>query len=261
MKWNLAAIGRRERQILCGLFLSKYDRAALDYLGFASFTEAFNTLGYSLQARPASIKNYRDELDPYFPNPRKGWHKRALRDHCRRILETYREANLTQLGGLIQAIISPRHEISAFPEVQQVLCRHEADENSSFAKRLITGLAAERYFTSRYAEIPEFNGKTLTDTTHWGCGFDFKVTTGSDDSYYAVEVKGLRTKSGQIQLTHLEWDMAQALRQRYYLVLVRNFAEVPFQTVIQDPAHANLDFMKTTRKETRVSWTAHIAES
>jgi hypothetical protein len=261
MEWNLAAIGRRDRQILCGLFLSKYDRAALDYLGFASFTEAFNTLGYSLQARPASIKNYRDELDPYFPNPRKGWHKRALRDHCQRILEMYRDATLRQLGDLIQTIVFPHHEITASPEVQQVLFRHKADENSSFAKRLITGLAAERYFTAHYAEMPEFTGKTLTDTTHWGCGFDFKVTTASEDSYDAVEVKGLRYKSGQIQLTHLEWDMAQALRQRYYLVLVRNFAEVPFHTVIPDPAHANLDFLKTTRKETRVSWSAHIAES
>lgn len=260
MGWNLAAIGRRDRQILCGLFLSKYDRAALDYLDFASFTEAFNTLGYSLQARPGSIKNYRDELDPYFPNPRKGWHKRKLRDHCRRVLETYREANLTQLGGLIQAIVSPHHELTVFPEAQQVLARHEANENSSFAKRLITGLAAERYFSAHYAEMPEFKGKTLTDTTHWGCGFDFKAATASGDSYDGIEVKGLCNKSGQIQLTHLEWDMAQALRQRYYLVLVRNFAEVPFHTVIPDPAHANLDFMKTTSRETRVCWSAHIAE-
>jgi hypothetical protein len=52
----------RERQIVCGLFLSKFEKEALAYLGFKSFTEAFNTLGYGLQARPASIKNYRDEL-------------------------------------------------------------------------------------------------------------------------------------------------------------------------------------------------------
>ena len=67
-------LSHRDRQILCGLFLSKFDQKALKYLGFEGFTEAFNTLGYSLQAKPASIKNYRDELDPSFPNGRMGWH-------------------------------------------------------------------------------------------------------------------------------------------------------------------------------------------
>ncbi len=83
------SIGNREKPILAGLYLSKYDLPGLKKLGFESFGEAFNVIGYALGSRPASIKNYRDEFDPLFPNPRKGWHKRRTRDYCLAMLEEY----------------------------------------------------------------------------------------------------------------------------------------------------------------------------
>ena len=66
----------RDRAILIGLFLSKFDKKGIEALGFSNFSEAFNTLGLSIGAKPASLKNYRDEFDPLFPNKRMGWHKR-----------------------------------------------------------------------------------------------------------------------------------------------------------------------------------------
>ncbi len=260
MKLKPDTIRQRDRQILCGLFLSHFDHAALEYLGFESFTEACNTLGYALQARPASIKNYRDELDPYFPNPRQGWHKRPLRDHCRRIMDDYKEATLAQLGDLIKELLSPVNELDSLPEVKRVLTHRDGSESSSFAKRLITGRAAEQYFVSNYEQMPEFSGQSLTDTTLWGCGFDFKLSTAENDSYCAVEVKGLRARFGQIQLTELEHEMAGALTNRYYLVLVRNFAEDPFHTIIRNPTQCGLAFTRVTRKEVRFSWVANVAK-
>ena len=79
---SAAKIATRQKLILSGLYLSKYDSQGLKSLGLDSFAEAFNVIGYALGARPASIKNYRDEFDPLFPNQRKGWHKRATRDYC-----------------------------------------------------------------------------------------------------------------------------------------------------------------------------------
>jgi len=260
MKLRPDTIRQRDRQILCGLFLSRFDQTALEYLGFESFTEAFNTLGYALQARPASVKNYRDELDPYFPNSRQGWHKRPLRDHCKRIMDDYKEATLAELGDLIKELLSPVDELDSLPEVRRVLTRRDEGESSSFAKRLITGRAAERYFVSNYEQMPEFSGQRLTDTTQWGCGFDFKVSPVEGDSYSAVEVKGLRTRFGQIQLTQLEHEMAGALKDRYYLVLVRSFAEDPFHTIVRNPRHCGLKFTRVERKEVRFSWTANIVE-
>jgi len=250
----------RDRQILCGLFLSKFDQRALEYLGFGTFAEAFNVLGYSLQARPASIKNYRDELDPYFPNPRVGWHKRTLREHCERILEMYREASLDDLGELIKRFLLPTCQAESMPEVRRVLCHLNPEPLGSFAKRLITGKAAEEYFASRYTTMGRFDGLKLTDTTGWGCGFDFKLVRPHTDRFLAVEVKGLRAKFGQIQMTDLEFEVAKALRKRYYLVLVRNFAEEPFHTIVRSPAESTLEFTKLERKETRLSWTANIVE-
>jgi hypothetical protein len=61
---NPNQIGTREKLILTGLYLSKYDSAGLKKLGFESFIEAFNVIGYALGGKPASIKNYRDEFDP-----------------------------------------------------------------------------------------------------------------------------------------------------------------------------------------------------
>jgi len=253
-------MNHRNRQILCGLFLSKFDQEGLGYLGFEGFTEAFNTLGYSLQARPASIKNYRDEFDPYFPNLRKGWHKRPLRAHCQHVLDTYRNADIEQVGELIKDFLMPIREVESIPEVKRVLSIHDADASSSFAKRLITGKAAEQYFAANYSALQEFSSLTLINTTGWGCGFDFKLSHPGGESFCAVEVKGLRTRCGHIQLTELEHDMADALRERYFLVLVRNFAEEPFHTVINNPTDCAIKFTKVERKEIRLSWTANVGE-
>jgi hypothetical protein len=151
-------------------------------------------------------------------------------------------------------------EVESIPEVKRVLSIHDAEASSSFAKRLITGKAAEQYFAANYSTMAEFSGLTLTNTTGWGCGFDFKLAPPSGESVFAVEVKGLRTRCGQIQLTELEHDMAAALRDRYYLVLVRNFVEEPFHTVIKNPADCAIRFTKVERKEIRLSWTANVVE-
>lgn len=247
----------RDRQILCGLFLSKFNKDGLIYLGFQSFVEAFNAFGYSLNARPSSIKNYRDEIDPYFPNQRKGWHKRPLRDHCQRILNGYENATINELGELIKSFLLPPSEVDSLPDVALVLKARDGGE-SSFAKRLITGAAAERYFTANYRSMPEFEGLALTDTTAWGCGFDFKLSPPCNDSFCAVEVKGLRERNGQIQLTELEHEMAEAIHEKYYLVLVRNFIEKPFHTIINNPLHCTMQFKKVEKKEIRYSWITTI---
>ena len=60
---------------IVGLFLSKFDREGIQFLGFRSRNELCNVVGLALGARSKSIQNYRDEFDPLFPNPRKGWNR------------------------------------------------------------------------------------------------------------------------------------------------------------------------------------------
>ena len=92
----------REKLILTGLYLAKYDSAGVRKLGFESFIEAFNVIGYALGEKPASIKNYRDEFDPLFPNKRKGWHKRPTRQYCLKVFEEYKKLDLESFTGLIK---------------------------------------------------------------------------------------------------------------------------------------------------------------
>src|SRR2546422_10407550 len=124
----------REKLILTGLYLSKYDSAGLRKLGFESFVEAFNVIGYALGEKPMSIKNYRDEFDPLFPNRRKGWHKRPTRAYCRKVFEEYKRLDFEAFTGLIKSFTG--YDENAWSEVR--LTEEKAETESYFAKRLVT---------------------------------------------------------------------------------------------------------------------------
>ena len=149
---NSQRIAKREKLILTGLYLSKYDSLALKSLGFESFTEVFNVIGYALGSKPASIKNYRDEFDPLFPNRRKGWHKRPIRDYCRKVFEEYKNLDFESFTGLVRSLVG--YDDSVWSEIQER--DDEGESLSQFAKRLITGLAAEQYFESVQPALQEF---------------------------------------------------------------------------------------------------------
>lgn len=243
-------MNKRDSQILCGLFLSKFNKEALSSLGFESFTEAFNVLGAALDAPPATIKNYRDELDPYFPNQRKGWHQRPLRKHCQDVLEQFGGMSLIELSTLVKTLFDPIADLHA---EELPLDDLEAAETSAFAKRLITGRAAEGYFRVNYRNQEELSRGTIVDTTTFGCGFDFRINLPGL-GFYAVEVKGLHEPNGSIMLTEKEHFRANQLRDRYFLYVVRNFREIPFATVWRDPLHSEIAWDLRSKQVTVNSW-------
>ena len=243
----------REKLVLSGLYLSKFDLAGLKNLGFDSFVEAFNAIGYALGSRPASIKNYRDEFDPLFPNSRKGWHKRPTREYCREIYQRYGNLSLEDFTGLVRSFFGLGGEITPAPIGQP------DDGSSAFAQRLVTGLAAERYFESIHASLPTFRGLALENTTAFGCGYDFRLRSKPESGdFLAVEVKGLRDQTGSIALTQKEYDVALALEERFFLFIVRNFRETPSHTIFQNPTQSNLDFRRTERVTVQISWLTSV---
>src|ERR1700676_869935 len=116
MELSSQRIAAREKLILVALYLSKYDSLGLKRLGFDSFVEAFNVLGYALGSKPASVKNYRDEFDPLFPNRRKGWHKRPIREYCRKVFEEYKELDFETFTFLIKSFAG--YDENIWSEVQ-----------------------------------------------------------------------------------------------------------------------------------------------
>lgn len=248
-------ISTREKLILAGLYLSKYDATGLMKLGFESFREAFNVIGFALGSKPASIKNYRDEFDPLFPNKRMGWHKRKIRDYCLAVFEQYKGLDFETFTGLVKSFFGYDESL----ESGIVSPEQRVDGESSFAQRLITGLAAERYFESIHSELPEFHGYLLEDTTRFGCGYDFRLRTNADDEdFLAVEVKGLKEQRGSLSMTPKEYDVASALRDRFFLFVVRNFRESPSHEIFKNPMAGSLAFRKIERVTVQISWLTSV---
>src|SRR3989344_5243734 len=222
----------REKSILTGLYLSKFDAEGLKFLGFDNFTEAFNVIGLALGVQPASVKNYRDEFDPLFPNERQGWHKREIRKYCKDIYDTFHALNLTEFSSLLKDIIYKDRDLDVLMEE---IAKSEGEKESSFAKRLITGQAAEQYFKDNFLSLDLFRGYSIEDTTKIGCGFDFKLMPEKKDFYFGIEVKGLNDQSGNIALTNKEHTVAGILKDRYFIFLVKNFKEKPYHQIYRDP--------------------------
>lgn len=245
---------KREKLILAGLFLSKFDSRALKSLGFETFTEAFNVIGYGLGARPASVKNYRDEFDPIFPNPRAGWHKRPLRGYCREVYETYQRLGFDSLKNLVKSFFE--ESLNTGDDVED---EEAVTGSSAFAQRLVTGQAAERYFESVYSNIPEFHGRVLENTTKLGCGYDFCLRVDSrPKDYFAVEVKGVTEATGSVSLTGKEYTVAGQLKDRFFLFVVKNFKEKPIHSFFRDPTGCGLDFRRIERTIVQVAWSTKI---
>jgi hypothetical protein len=254
MELSAQRIAAREKLILVGLYLSEYDSLGLKRLGFDSFVEAFNVIGYAMGSKPASIKNYRDEFDPLFPNRRKGWHKRKTRSYCLRVFEEYKRLDLESFTGLIQSFVG--YNENTWSESRRK--KKPGDRQSHFAQRLITGLAAEQYFESVRPSLPEFKGYAAQNTTSLGCGYDFRLRADRDKDFLAVEVKGLNGIRGTLSLTPKEHEIATELRDRFFLFVVRNFRESPFHEIFRNPLSSSLTFRKKETVVVQVSWLANL---
>jgi hypothetical protein len=241
----------RDKLIVAGLFLSKFDIKGLRALGFDGFSEAFNAIALSLNSNPASLKNYRDEFDPYFPNPRQGWHKRAIRKYCKKIMDEYGELDIDAFSVLLKTEISVAGDVDILEE------NVSPSENNTFAKRLITGQAAEKYFEDVYNKLPEFQDFSLVNTTRLGCGFDYQMLK-DETPFLAVEVKGMASATGAIMLTSKEYKIAQFLEDRFYLFVVRNFVEKPYHTIFQNPLKSKLVFDRREAVTVQVSWSTSL---
>ena len=246
-------LSAREKVMLCGLYLSREDQNGLDLMGFKSFTEAYNVLGLSLNAKPTSIKNYRDEFDPLFPaNSRKGWRNRPLRESRQKLYDKFKDHNAHELFSLIAGFTG----IKAGEMERED--RKRRTDSASFAKRLLTGRAAENFFLRHYQEEREFSGATAEDMTHTGCGYDFSLRLPNLQKRFAVEVKGLAAVSGGIVLTDKEYNVAREWESNYFLYIVKNFGEKPFASTIRNPANAGLNFKRAERKIIQISWSATV---
>jgi len=247
-------IPTREKLILTGIYLSKFGPLGLKKLGFRTYAEAYNVVGYALGSRPSSIKNYRDEFDPIFPNARKGWHKREIREYCKKVLDEYGKLDFASFTGLMKSFVG--YDENTWSGIKT---KDDGEERASgFARRLITGLAAERYFESVHSTLPEFQGYSMENTTQLGCGYDFRLSRQGAGDFLAVEVKGISEKAGSVLLTPREYEAATELQNSFYLFVVKNFQKEPYHELFVNPIAGKLQFTRTERVLIQVSWLTRI---
>jgi hypothetical protein len=241
----------RDKSIITGLYLSKYNQEGLNELGFKSFQQAFNVLAFSLGSKPASLKNYRDEFDSLLPNDRKGWHKREIREYCKNFFDEYENVDFLTFTNLIKSFFIENFEIERFIEKIE-----KKDYSESIAKRLLTGKAAEEYFKSEYNKIDIFSSYKIIDATQMACGFDYKLTL--DPNFFCIEVKGLNDITGTIQMTEKEFSIAKKMKTNYCLFIVKNFKEKPIHEFVFDPLNSRLNFKEIKREIIQTTYNTSI---
>lgn len=247
-----------KKLMLAGMFLSKFNRQGLEALGYKSLQEAYNSFAFAVGGKPSSVKLYMQEFDPYFPNSRKGWRNRPIRPTRQGLIDEFGGLGLEEFSELVRTQFAGAADIDLAVGRVAVAAGVKSDSASTFARRMMTGLAAENYFEQKYRDFSCFKDCALQRTTAYGCGFDFKLTPPRGD-FLAVEVKGLRASSGQIQLTEKEFKMAQYLSVRFYLYVVTDFAHAPKPRVIENPLDAGITFEERSVKSEQSVWVAQIS--
>ncbi|HWF18988.1 MAG TPA: DUF3883 domain-containing protein, partial [Verrucomicrobiae bacterium] len=88
------------------------------------------------------------------------------------------------------------------------------------------------------------------------CGFDYQLVSDKPENFLAIEVKGLRERSGSIMLTEKEHKVAEVLKERFFLFIVFNFREKPFHRIFNKPLVGPLKFSKKERLVKEITWSA-----
>lgn len=215
--------------IVIGYAMSRLDTDYLTARRHQRWQEAYQEAARALEEPVASFKNLRDEFDPVHPNPRQGWHQRALRPNRQRVLDELQEVSNDALNELVERILRrDENEIVEAIDALAVVTRRPAN----VAERLLTGRRAEEYFLSHCEELVQVEPAAIVDLRQSALGFDFGVQ-GQPER--AIEVKGLKPTKGAVQFTDREWSEAKYRRDNYWLVVVGNLGADPESRVIRDP--------------------------
>lgn len=229
-----------ELAMIVAFYLSKFGEEGLKTLGFRSYTQAFDQVGERLSVNRNSVKNWRDEFDPYYDNRRKGWN-RKLRPSRHKVMVAFDDLSESALRAVVLDILTPaaRPKVeaelhSALQEIKESEIARKARRTVDYVARGPTGRLAEGYFMARFrAGLTPFSG-TLLDRRDEGVGFDFSAMRGSD--HVLIEIKGIAKQPAGISLTDKEWRVANETLDGYFLGVVIDVIESPKIGFLQNPA-------------------------
>lgn len=245
--------------LVVAYYLSRFDSAALEALGYRTFKAAFEDIGKILQVKPNTVKNMRDEFDPFHDNSRAGWYQSKARPSRSQVLQQFQDVSEEGLKTIVQSILSvgaTKHEFLESISYEQDLSSDDAvsENKHEYFPRGPTGRMAEEFFLSWFSTHSKPIAGQINDARDLGAGYDFEIH-GEGTTVY-VEVKGLAEAEGSILFTDKEWEVAQKKKIFYYLFLVSNISTAPQVRMIQDSASKVAPTVRIYRP-VQVSWTLH----
>jgi hypothetical protein len=176
-------------------------RLGISYLaarGLPTWKAAFEEAGQSLAVNPNSVKNLRQEFDPFHTG--RGWRNRPVRSSRQRVLGELCEVSDDALRELIARILARDQDATA-PAID-ALAAPSTPVVANVAERLLTGRRAEDYFLEHCARLVQVPRANLLDMR---------------------------------QFTDREWSEAKLRRQNYCVVVIGNLALEPVARVFHDP--------------------------
>jgi hypothetical protein len=225
------AVRLQTEALIVGYAMSRLDTGYFGYRNVRSWREAYDEAAQALAVRPSSIRNLRDEFDPFHSNKRSGWHGRPIQPSRQRVLEDFKDISDDALMALVDRILLRDEEATA-EAVDSLAAVPRTAQN--VAERLLTGRRAEDYFLAHSDALVGIKKEELTDCRQSACGFDFGVIKRPK---LGIEIKGLKLKMGEILFTDREWKEARTRCKNYWLVVIGNLDSAPQGRLVHDPYH------------------------
>ncbi len=217
--------------LIIGYAMSRLDVEYFRYRNARSWRAVYEEAAQALAVRASSIKNLRDEFDPFHNNSRRGWHQRPIKPSRQRVLEDLQDLSNDALMALVDRSILRDEEATA-EAVDSLTAVPRIAQN--VAERLLTGRRAEEFFLTHSENLVGVKKTELVDHRQSACGFDFAVDGRPE---LRIEVKGLKPIEGEILFTDREWTEARSSRDNYWLVVIGNLISVPQGKVVHNPYH------------------------
>jgi hypothetical protein len=238
--------------IIVGYAMSRLDSQFLAAQRVTSWRIALERASRVLHVPASSLKNLRDEFDPFHSNPRKGWRNRPLRPSRQRVLSDLCDVSDDALLECVNRILSG--DKSSADEIVESI-QQVSRPAYNVAERLLTGRLAEEFFLARCQDIVGIARRRIVDHRFSAIGFDFGVRGRPE---HAIEVKGIKRMKGALQFTDCEWGEAKARQKDYWLVVVGNLEGIPQAKVWRDP-HASLDARCRYQTSLTASWISQVS--
>lgn len=246
------AIRLQTEALIIGYAMSRLDTGYFRYRNVRSWREAYDEAAQALTVRASSMRNLRDEFDPFHENKRSGWHGRPIQPSRQRVLEDLKDISDDALMALVDRILL-RDEEATTEAVDSLAAVPRTAQN--VAERLLTGRRAEDYFLANSDTLVGIKKNELVDCRQSACGFDFGVKRRPR---LGIEIKGLKMAMGEILFTDREWKEAKTRCENYWLVVIGNLGSAPQGKLVHDPYHV-LEAICSYQVTVAATWRSRIS--